>query len=138
MSNRSQYTPYHPKWYRRRVSVWWWLENRSYATFVLRELTSVSVAFFAFLSLWHLRALAQGPEACARFLAWLRTPLFLALDSVAFLFVLFHAVTWFNLAPKAMVLRLQGKRVPDGIIAGLNYRAWLILSGGVTWILLRG
>lgn len=138
MSDRSQYTPYHPKWYRRRVSVWWWLENRSYTTFVLRELTSVSVTFFAFLSLWHLRALAQGPEAYARFLAWLRTPLFLALDSVAFLFVLFHAVTWFNLAPKAMVLRLQGKRVPDGIIAGLNYLAWLILSGGVTWILLRG
>lgn len=136
MSDRSQYTPYHPKWYRRRVSVCWWLQNRSYTTFVLRELTSLSVAFFAAVILWQLRALVQGPGAYADFLAWLRTPLFLILVSVAFLFVLFHAVTWFNLAPKAMVLRLQGKRVPDGIIAGLNYQAWLILSGGVTWILL--
>src|SRR3989454_4940579 len=31
------------------------------------------------------------------FLARLATPLFLALDTVAFLFVLFHAITWFNL-----------------------------------------
>jgi fumarate reductase subunit C len=138
MSDRVQYTLWHPKWYRWRVSVWWWLQNCSYTTFVLRELTSLSVAFFAGVSLWQLRALVQGPGAYAEFLAWLRTPLFLVLDSVAFLLVLFHAVTWFNLAPKAIVLRLRGKRVPDGIIAGLNYLAWLILSGGVAWILLRG
>ena len=138
MSAGPHYTLYHPRWYRRRVSVWWWLQNRAYAGFVLRELTSVFVAFFAVVYLWQLRALVQGPEAYAHFLARLKTPLFLALDGVAFLFVLFHAVTWFNLAPKAMVVRLSGKRVPDWIIAGLNYVAWLVLSAAVAWILLRG
>lgn len=138
MSAEAQYTPYHPKWYRRRVSVWWWLQNRSYTFFVLRELTSVFVAFFALVSLWQLRALVEGPEAYAHFLARLRTPLFLTLNSVALLFILFHAITWFNLAPKAIVVRLRGRRVPDWIIAGLNYLAWLFLSGAVAWILLRG
>ena len=138
MSAPPHYTPYHPKWYRRRVSVWWWLEKRSSTVFVLRELTSVAVAFFAVVCLWQVRALAQGPEAYAQFLTWLRTPLFLVLNAVAFLFVLFHAVTWFNLAPKAMVVRLQGRRLPDGIIAGANYAAWLVLSAAVTWILMRG
>lgn len=138
MRPETHYTPYHPKWYRRRVSVWWWLQNRSYAVFVLRELTSVFVAFFAVVLLWQLRALVDGPEAYAHFLARLRTPIFLALNSVALLFVLFHTITWFNLAPKAMVLRLGGKRVPDWIIAGLNYLAWLFVSGAVTWVLLRG
>ena len=137
-SRAPQYTLYHPRWYRRRVSVWWWLQNRSYAGFVLRELTSVFVAFFAMVYLWQLRALAQGPEAYAHFLASLKTPGFLALNGVAFLFVLFHAVTWFTLAPKAMVVRLSGKRVPDWIIAGVNYVAWLVLSGVVAWIILRG
>lgn len=135
MSAEAHYTPYHPKWYRRRVSVWWWLQNRSYTTFVLRELTSVSVAFFAVLSLWQLRTLVQGPEAYAHFLARLRTPLFLVLNSMAFLFVLFHTVTWFNLAPKAIVVRLQGRRVPDWVVAGLNYLACVLLSGAVVWIL---
>ncbi len=138
MSAEPHYTLHHPRWYRRRVSVWWWLQNRSYAGFVLRELTSVFVAFFAVIYLWQMRALVQGPEAYAHFLARLGTPLFLALHGVAFLFVLFHAITWFNLAPKAMVVRLRGKRVPDRVIVGLNYAAWLLLSGAVAFILLRG
>ncbi len=138
MSTAPHYTPYHPKWYRRRVSVWWWLQKRSSTIFVLRELTCIFVAFFALVCLWQVRALVQGPEAYAQFLGWLRTPLFLVLHAIAFLFVLYHAVTWFNLAPKAMVVRLGGQRLPDGIIAGANYAAWLVLSGAVTWILLRG
>jgi fumarate reductase subunit C len=138
MNAEPHYTLYHPRWYRRRVSVWWWLKNRSYTRFVLREFTSVFVAFFAVVTLWQLRALAEGPEAYGRFLARLQTPLFLVLDTIAFLFVLFHAITWFNLTPKAMVLRLGGKRVPDAVILGLNYAAWLVLSGAVAFLLLRG
>ena len=138
MSAGVHHTPYHPKWYRRRVSVWWWLQNRTYTGFVLRELTSVFVAFFALVYLWQLRALAQGPEAYAQFLARLKTPLFLVLDGVAFLFILFHSITWFNLAPKAVVVRLKGHRVPDWVVVGLNYAAWLILSGAVAFIVLWG
>jgi fumarate reductase subunit C len=138
MSADPRYTLYHPRWYRRRVSVWWWLRKWSYAGFVLRELTSVFVAFFAVIYLWQLWAVVQGPDAYARFLARLGTPLFIALDAVAFLFVLFHAVTWFNLTPKAMVVRLRGTRVPDAVIIGLNYAAWLVLSGMVAFVLLRG
>ena len=132
-----RYTLYHPRWYRRRVSVWWWLQNRAYAGFVLRELTSVFVAFFAAVLIWQLHALARGPEAYARFLACLGTPLFLALHGVALLFVLFHAVTWFNLAPAAVVVRLGGKRVPDWVIVAANYAAWLVLSVAVAALLLR-
>jgi fumarate reductase subunit C len=138
MSAEPHYTLYHPRWHRPRVSVWWWLQNRSYTRFVLRELTSVFVAFFAFVCLWQVRALAQGPEAYGRFLAWLQTPLFLALHALALLFVLFHAITWLNLTPKAMVVRLRGKRVSDGVILGVNYAAWLALSVVVAFMLLRG
>ncbi len=134
----SLYTPFHPRWYRKRVSVWWWLKKGSYAFFVLRELTSVFVAFVALLLLWQIRSLTQGPAAYAQFLARTRTPAFLALSALAFLFVLFHAVTWFNLAPRAMVMRFRGKRVPDWAVAGSNYLAWAALSAAVAFFLLRG
>ena len=88
-----RHTPYHPRWYRRRMSVWWWLKDTAYTKFVLRESTSVFVAFFAMLYLWQLRALTQGPDAYARSLARLGEPLFLALDAVALVFVLFHTIT---------------------------------------------
>jgi fumarate reductase subunit C len=138
MSAETHYTRYHPRWYRRRVSVWWWLRNPTYTGFVLRELTSVFVIFFAAVLLWQLRALVQGPEAYTHFLARLRTPVFLTLHGVAFVFILVHAVTWFNLAPKAMAVRLKGKRVPDRVVIGLNYAAWLALSAAVAFVLLRG
>jgi fumarate reductase subunit C len=138
VSREPGYTLYHPRWYRRRVSVWWWLTNPSYTGFVLRELTSVFVALFAAVCLWQLRAVVQGPEAYARFLARLQSPAFLVLNVVTLVFVAWHALTWFHLAPKAMVVRLGGGRVPDGVIVGLNYAAWLVASGLVAVVLLRG
>jgi fumarate reductase subunit C len=132
------YTLYHPRWYRRRVSVWWWLENPRYAGFVLRELTSVFVAVFALVYLWQLRALLQGPEAYVQFLARLGTPPFLVLHALTFLFVLFHSITWFNLAPRAMVVRFGGRRLSDHVVIGVNYAAWIVLSVVVAVIILRG
>ena len=139
MSNPApRHTAYHPRWYRRRMSVWWWLKDVAYTKFVLREMTSVFVAFFATLYLWQLRSVALGPEAYARSMARLKTPLFLILDIVALVFVLFHTISWFNLTPTAMVVRMKGKRVPDRIVAGSNYVVWVILSGIVAWIFTRG
>ena len=134
----TSYTPYHPKWYRRRVSVFWWLESWNYTRFVLRELTSVAVAFFGFVTLWQVWALGEGQEAYARFEARLASPLFLFLNALALAGVLYHSISWFNLAPTAMVVRLKGKRVPDALIAGANYAAWVVLSSAVAFIFLRG
>jgi fumarate reductase subunit C len=36
-----------------------------------------------------------------------------------------------------MVVRLRGTRVPDAVIIGLNYAAWLVVSGVVALVLLR-
>jgi fumarate reductase subunit C len=129
------YTRYHPKWYRPRVSVWWWLKKKAYARFVLRELTSVAVAWFAVLFLWIVRALAQGPDEYARALARLESPWMVAINVIALAFLVFHAVTWFNLAPAAMVVRIAGKRVPDWVIAASNYAAWVVVSAVVLWLL---
>ena len=138
MKPADAYTPYHPKWYRRHVSTYWWLGQASYLIFTLRELSSVFVAFFVVLMLLHIRALTRGPEALAEFQNWLRTPLLIALNAFALFFVLFHTITWFNLAPRAMVVRLRGRRVPDTVIAASNYIAWLAISAVVAWVLLGG
>lgn len=134
----AHYTAYHPAWYRPRMSVFWWLHKASYTWFVLRELTSVFVAYVAVLMIMELRALAAGPGAHGRFLARLASPGFLVLDTVALFFLLFHSITWFNLAPTAMVVRFGEKRVPDRLIAAANYAAWLGLSAAVAWLLIRG
>ncbi len=138
MSDLSHYTPYHPKWYRRRMPVLWWLTSRAYTKFFLREITSVFVAFFAILYLCQLQALAEGPGAYAQFVARLGTPLLLTLNTVSLGFVLYHTITWFNAAPAAVVARVGGKKVPPAIIIGSQYVAWALFSGIVVWILTRG
>lgn len=131
------YTPYHPRWYRTRVSTYWWLRKWYYLKFVLRELSSIFVAYFVVITLLQIRSLSRGPETYARFEERMRNPLIIALNAISLLFVLFHTITWFNLAPRAMVVRLGGKRVPDTLIAGSNYVAWLAISAAVAWFVLR-
>jgi succinate dehydrogenase subunit C len=131
-------TAYHPRWYRPRVSTYWWLWRWAYLKFILRELSSVCVAYFVVLVLLQLRALSHGPEAYLALQQWLKTPHIIALNSISLLFVLFHTITWFNLAPRAMVMRVRGKRVPDLLIAGSNYAVWLVVSVAVAWLILRG
>ena len=134
----TEYTEFHPRWYRTRVSTYWWLWRWPYLKFVLREISSVFIAFFVVITLLQVRALNRGPEAYAAFQEWLKSPLLLALNAVSFLFVLFHAITWFSLAPQAMVARVRGKRVPDAVVAGTNYVAWLLVSACVAWLILGG
>ena len=138
MTGHPQRTDYHPRWLRSRMSTYWWLRRRAHLKFILRELSSVFVAWFVAYFLLLVRAVGEGTTSYAQFLEWSASPAILLANVVAFGFVVFHAVTWFNLAPKAMVVRLGGRRVPAALIAGSNYAAWAAVSAGVAWLLLGG
>jgi succinate dehydrogenase subunit C len=131
------YTEFHPKWYRAPVSVYWWLGQRQYLKFILRELSSVFVASFVVITLLQVRALRNGPEAYARFEQGLGNPWVIALNAISFLFVVFHTITWFNLAPRAMPVRVRGKKLPEYLVAAPNYAVWLTVSVAVAWMILR-
>ena len=134
MIERSAYREFHPKWYRPRMSTLWWLGRWPYIKFILRELTSVFVAVFVLITLFQIRALGQGPEAYQAFQALLAAPLMVVLNVISFVFVLFHTITWFNLMPRAMAVRIKGKKLPDLLIIAPNYIAWLVVSGVIAWI----
>src|SRR5208282_1924835 len=137
INDQAARTEFHPRWYRKRLSTWWWLGEWHYLTFILRELSSLAVAWFVVLTLFQLRALSNGPESYARFSARLRSPLLLVLDVIAFCFLVFHTITWFGAAPRAMQVRLHGKRVPEYMIAAPHYVTWFAVSAFVGWMLLR-
>ena len=79
----------------------------------------------------------RGSEAYAAFERWLQNPLIVLLNLITLFFVVFHAVTWFNVAPRAMAVRFRGKRVPDLWIVGANYAAWAAVSLVLAWFLVR-
>ena len=49
-----------PQWYREPVSTWWWLRRRSYVAFILREVSSVFVAWSVVFLLLLVHAVGQG------------------------------------------------------------------------------
>lgn len=135
--NKNHYPVYykgHPKLYVKPKPIFWWVHKWVHARFILRELTSVPVAWFAVLMIAFIRALRNGPEAYEALITWLGSPLALSLNIFSLVFVLYHSITWFNLAPKALVIRIGNMRIPGILIAGANYGAWLVLSAAVIWL----
>lgn len=133
---KPRYRRHRPEAYRRRMPIFWWLRRLSYTKFISRELTSLGVAYAAVLLVVQAAAVRQGEAAYAAFLAWLHDPWTVALHSVVLLVLLFHTVTWLNLAPKALVIRLGGRRVPDLAVVAAHYLAWGTVSALVFWLLL--
>jgi fumarate reductase subunit C len=118
------------------MSTWWWLKRRSYLAFILRELSSIFVAWSVAYLLLLVHAVSGGDLRYREFMSWSANPGILLLNLVSLFFVVFHAVTWFNLAPQALAVRFRGKRVPGTWIAVSNYAAWALVSALVAWLLL--
>jgi fumarate reductase subunit C len=123
--------------YRPRVSTWWWTRKRSYFVFVMRELSSIFVAWFVVYLLLLVYAVGQGEAAYRRFLDWASSPWVTVVNVVALVFVLLHTVTWFNLTPQAMAVRVRGRRVPAWQIIVGQYAGLAVVSGLVFWLVTR-
>jgi fumarate reductase subunit C len=123
--------------YRRPVSTWWWTRKRSYFVFVMRELSSIFVAWFVAYLVLFVYAVGRGEAAYRSFLAWASSPWVTLLNVVALGFVLLHMVTWFNLTPQAMAVRVAGRRVPAWQIVVQQYVGLAVVSGFVFWLVTR-
>jgi fumarate reductase subunit C len=120
--------------YKPKIRLFWWLSRRSYTMFVLRELSSIFVAWAVVYLLLLVRAVGRGPAEYQRFLDWSTSPWLIALNVVTLAFVLYHAVTFVNLTPQAMVLHVRGRRVPGRLLAGSIYLSWLVVSAFLLWL----
>lgn len=112
----------------RKMGPDWWRQRGAYTFVMLRELTSVCIALYLIGFIVMLAKLGQGPEAYASYVAFLGSPGMLLLHALAMAGALFHTVTWFNLAPRALVVRIGEDKVPDLMIAGPHYLGWLGFS----------
>ena len=54
--------------YQRRIGVFWWVHKRSYFLFVMRELSSLFVAWFVVYLLMFIAAVGGGEQEYEKFL----------------------------------------------------------------------
>jgi fumarate reductase subunit C len=120
------------------MPIFWWLRGRPYVTFIVRELSGLAVGYAALLLLLEVWLLGRDPAGHLALRVWLATPAVVAFHLLVLAALLFHAVTWIGLAPRALVLRLGSRRVsPRALLAG-HYLAWAAASALVFWILTGG
>jgi fumarate reductase subunit C len=130
------YTTYHPRWLRQPVSTYWWVQKRSYFAFILRELSCLFVAWFVIYLLMLVRAINEGEAAYQSFFTFSARTSVLLLNLVGFLFIVYHAVTFFDAAPQALVVHVGRKRLPSGLVGAAHYLGWMVVSAAVAWVLL--
>jgi fumarate reductase subunit C len=117
-----------PKYYQRRMPLTWWLERWNYTWFILRELSSLFVAYWVIVTLMQIAAISRGPESYARFQACMANPGAIVMNLIAFIFILFHTLSWFRLVPQAMLPRIGGKRTSAVLTAAPMYVIWAAAS----------
>jgi fumarate reductase subunit C len=136
MTANTDFSEYRQRLYRQPVSRLWWLRRRSYLIFVIRELTSLAVAWAVVYMMLLVYAVSRGEDQYQRFLDRSGQPWMIAVNVLALLLAIFHAVTWFNLVPQALVLRVRGRRVPGPALVAAHFALWAVASAVVAWVVL--
>lgn len=125
------------KSYRRPVSIWWWLRKPTYVLFVLRELSSIFIAWLVAYLVVMIFAIGRGAGSYQHFMDWAGSAWVVVINVIAFLFTALQTVTWFLLTPKAMVLRFRGRVVPARPVVVGEYVVLAVVSAFVLWLMLR-
>ena len=123
--------------YRPTVPVLGWTRKLSYFVFVMRELSSIFVAWFVLFLLLLVRAVGDGEAAYDDFLDWAGSPWVVAVNVIALGFLVLHTVTWFSLTPQAMAVRVRGRPVPPVLVIASQYVALVAVSAFVYWLVTR-
>ena len=122
----------HRKPYIREVKATWWLVNRKYKIYMIREATAV-MSLLAALELLAFCIVAYVmPEEASRIIASiLQNPAVIAFNIIALLAVMFHLVTWFAIMPKAVRMFKPG---PSHDTRMIPNSFWIILLSLTTLV----
>ncbi|MDA7745750.1 fumarate reductase subunit C [Psychromonas sp.] len=114
--------------YNRELSSDWWLKDIFYSQYMLREGSSIFITLYSLILAWGVFRLSQGEVAFNAWMEALQHPLSILFHLIALAFALYHSITWFSLAPKAVDLWIKGKRLNEKIIILTHYIAFVFVS----------
>ena len=113
----------------------WWSAKRI-RTYLLFDATGIVYFLVAFLAIGLIDALGAGPEAWDAAMGRLRSPLYIAFHLLCLVSVIFVAVRFFSLFPKAQPPTIgPAKPPPAAVIHATLYVVWFGITALMTAIL---
>jgi len=99
-----------------------------YTKYMIREGSSVFITLYSLILAWGVLRLSQGEVAFNAWMHSLQSPPAIILHLIALVLALYHTITWFSLAPKAVDLWFKGKRLDDKVIVSGHYAAFIVVT----------
>jgi fumarate reductase subunit C len=115
--------------YRPHLPATWWLRNRRYLLYMLREFTVVPITLWLLALLFQIARLGAGPSGPqgGGYYAY-TSPRYVLFSVVCLAFALLHSVTWLNLSGVILRVTLGQKDVPPRTVTAANYAQWALAT----------
>lgn len=124
--------------YRPRLPWTWWTRNSHYTTYMLREMSSLFIAIWAWRFLRQLRQLRRGAAAYEGYVRRERGAGWLLFNLIAFLFAVLHSITFLQAAGMGPRVRVGGRKLSEATITNGAFAGWAAASVVVLLGLLLG
>jgi fumarate reductase subunit C len=121
-----------PRVYRPTMPRGWWLRQRHYLLYIVREFTSVPLALWLIWLLFEIRRAANGPKGYYP----PSSAAFIVFSLIVLAFALYHSYTFLSLAGVIINLKLVGKPIPSRVIVAAMFGLWLVASAVVAAVLI--
>ncbi|CAH0992548.1 Fumarate reductase subunit C [Sinobacterium norvegicum] len=116
--------PYTPK-----LSKTWYLDNPFFTKYMVREGSSILMAYFCLNLLAGFSSLVSGEMAWNNWLAAQSNPVLWLLNIASLLLCSYHTITWFSIAPRvAPPVFIGDKRLPLSAIGIVHWLTFVIAS----------
>ncbi|RUO20201.1 fumarate reductase subunit C [Aliidiomarina haloalkalitolerans] len=111
----------------------WWLQHRFFRAYMLREATVLPLVFL----LCSLLAGVYSLTSADAFIAWqgfMAKPWVIVIHTLALLASFYHALTFFQLFPRVMPIRLGDKSVPAVVMIAAQWSGTLTVIALFLWL----
>jgi fumarate reductase subunit C len=117
-----------PRVYTAEMPRGWWLRQRHYFLYMVREFTSVPLALWLLWFLVEVQRASNGPKGYAPH----SSTAFVIFSAICLGFGLYHSVTFLRLF--GVVTHIKG--VPSGVIVLSQFALWLVASVVIAAVLI--
>lgn len=118
--------------YKPPMGAGWWLRQRHYFLYMVREFTAVPLALWLLWFLVEIRRAGDGPQGYAAH----GSPAFVIFSAICLPFALYHSITFLSLAGVIIRIKIFDKAVPPRMIVAAMFGVWVVASVVIAAVLI--
>jgi fumarate reductase subunit C len=118
--------------YRKAMGAGWWARKGHYFWYVVREFTALPLAIWLLLLLGEIKRAGDGAAAYHPH----SSTLFIVFSVIAFLFAMYHSITFLSLAGVIIHMTVIDRQLPSWPIVWLMFIVWAAASYVILYFLI--